>query len=92
MVTKEVDLRKLVRRVGETGEFIAYSESRCTGCARCVKVCPMNIWGLRKGKAVLSPDYRKKCVECGSCWVVCRSDAIDFSYPDGGTGVVWEYG
>jgi ferredoxin-like protein FixX len=91
-MAKEIELRELVKRTGKTGQFIKLIESRCTGCGRCVKICPMSIWGLRKNKAVIPPNYATKCVECGSCWVVCQSDAIDFSYPDGGTGVTWEHG
>jgi ferredoxin-like protein FixX len=86
------DLRKLVGRVGGTGDFIKHNASRCTGCMRCVKLCPMDIWGMREGKATLRPDYTKKCVECGACWMVCPTDAIEFRYPNGGTGVTWEYG
>lgn len=92
MKTKDADLRKLVKRIAGTGDFIHYSESRCKGCGRCVKICPMNLWGARKGKAIISSDYPKKCIECGSCWIVCPTDAIDFRYPNGGTGVTWEYG
>nr|MDO8098661.1 4Fe-4S binding protein [Candidatus Njordarchaeota archaeon] len=92
MTEKQVELRKLVKRIGGTGEFIHLDESRCTGCGNCVRICPMNLWGLRKGKAVVSKDYFEKCVECGSCWLVCETDAVGFSYPRGGTGVTWEYG
>jgi ferredoxin-like protein FixX len=92
MAEKQVELRKLVKRVGGTGEFIRVDETRCTGCGSCVRICPMNLWGLRKDKAVVSRNYSEKCVECGSCWMVCKPDAIHFSYPRGGTGVTWEYG
>ena len=79
MTEKQVELRKLVKRIGGTGQFIRIDDSRCTGCGSCVRICPMNLWGLRKGIAVVSKDHAKRCVECGSCWLVCKPDAIDFS-------------
>lgn len=63
-----------------------------SGCGKCVKICPMDLWELRREKAKVSKDYAEKCLECGSCWLVCKFDAIDFSYPKGGTGVIWKYG
>jgi ferredoxin-like protein FixX len=92
MSEKEIDLRKKVKHVKGTGEFIRQDKARCTGCGRCVNICPMELWELKKSKAFISPDYTEKCVECGSCWLVCESNAIEFRYPEGGTGVIWEYG
>ncbi|MHA1429839.1 MAG: 4Fe-4S dicluster domain-containing protein [Candidatus Freyarchaeota archaeon] len=89
---EELDFRNLVKRVGGTGEFIRHRKNVCTGCGKCASVCPMQLWELRKGKASLREDYAEKCLECGTCWLVCDSNAIDFTYPKGGTGVVWEYG
>jgi len=79
---------KLVNRVGETGEFIKVVEQKCTGCGRCAVVCPMALWKIRTKKAQITDDYTKKCMECGSCWQACKYDAIDFSFPKGGTGIV----
>jgi ferredoxin like protein len=52
----------------------------------------MDLWTLKGGKAHFSKKYNEKCLECGSCWLVCRQNAIDFSYPKGGTGVTWQFG
>ncbi|MGQ9723302.1 MAG: 4Fe-4S binding protein [Candidatus Jordarchaeum sp.] len=92
MGRKTVDLREMVKHVGVTGNFIKQDKARCKGCGRCVNICPMELWELRKNKAFLSEDFTEKCVECGSCWLVCESNAIEFNYPKGGTGVIWEYG
>ncbi|MBN2178647.1 MAG: 4Fe-4S binding protein [Deltaproteobacteria bacterium] len=32
------------------------------------------------------------CMECGACWYACPEDAIDFSWPPGGTGFRTEWG
>jgi ferredoxin like protein len=91
-VEEEIELRRLVKRVASKDDFIQHNRSLCVGCGKCVKICPMDLWVLRKGKARISKDYSEKCLECGSCWLVCKQDAIDFSYPKGGTGVTWEFG
>jgi NADH:ubiquinone oxidoreductase subunit F (NADH-binding)/NAD-dependent dihydropyrimidine dehydrogenase PreA subunit/(2Fe-2S) ferredoxin len=48
--------------------------SKCTGCQRCVKVCPTGaISGPRSEPHNLDPA---KCIKCRSCYEVCRFDAI----------------
>jgi NADH:ubiquinone oxidoreductase subunit F (NADH-binding)/NAD-dependent dihydropyrimidine dehydrogenase PreA subunit/(2Fe-2S) ferredoxin len=47
---------------------------KCTGCQRCVQVCPTGaITGPRAEVHNLDPD---KCIKCRSCYEVCRFDAI----------------
>jgi NADH:ubiquinone oxidoreductase subunit F (NADH-binding)/(2Fe-2S) ferredoxin len=46
----------------------------CTGCQRCVQVCPTGaITGPRAESHNLDPE---KCIKCRSCYEVCRFDAI----------------
>ncbi len=90
----KIDFTKLVMHVDtdKTGDFIKYDESKCEGCGRCALVCSFRLWSIREGKAKLSSKYREYCLECAACWEICEAEAIDFSYPAGGTGVVIEYG
>jgi NADH:ubiquinone oxidoreductase subunit F (NADH-binding)/NAD-dependent dihydropyrimidine dehydrogenase PreA subunit len=47
---------------------------KCTGCQRCVQVCPTGaITGPRSEPHNLDPD---KCIKCRSCYEACRFDAI----------------
>jgi NADH:ubiquinone oxidoreductase subunit F (NADH-binding)/Pyruvate/2-oxoacid:ferredoxin oxidoreductase delta subunit/(2Fe-2S) ferredoxin len=47
---------------------------KCTGCQRCVSVCPTGaITGPRSEPHNLDPD---KCIKCRACYEVCRFDAI----------------
>jgi NADH-quinone oxidoreductase subunit F len=47
---------------------------KCTGCALCVKVCPMGaIMGPRKEPHSVD---QSKCVKCRACYEVCNCDAI----------------
>lgn len=47
---------------------------KCTGCQRCVDVCPTGaITGPRSEPHNLD---REKCIKCRACYEVCRFDAI----------------
>ena len=47
---------------------------------------------LEKGKSVLASDYKERCMECGSCETICDYNAIQFSFPKGGTGIKYLHG
>ena len=54
-------------------EYIVVPE-KCTGCQRCVSVCPTGaITGPRSEPHNLDTS---KCVKCRACYEVCRFDAI----------------
>jgi NADH:ubiquinone oxidoreductase subunit F (NADH-binding)/NAD-dependent dihydropyrimidine dehydrogenase PreA subunit len=49
-------------------------KERCTGCQRCVSVCPTGaITGPRSEPHNLNPE---KCIKCRACYEICRFDAI----------------
>jgi len=77
----------------DTGDFIQFNEEKCDGCGMCNSVCMANLWAVPKNnKTRLSPKYRELCLECAACYAVCNQDAIDFSYPKGGSGIIIKYG
>jgi iron only hydrogenase large subunit-like protein len=45
----------------------------CTGCTKCVKVCPTEALRVRKGKVELD---KNRCIDCGNCITACNFDAI----------------
>lgn len=45
---------------------------KCTGCGKCVTVCPMDVIKMHDGKAVVGDG----CVECGACVSACPRGAI----------------
>lgn len=44
----------------------------CTGCRKCVDICPMSAIKIEKEKAVVNND----CVECGVCIDECPNNSI----------------
>jgi|GEM_PF-475645 ferredoxin len=90
----KIDFFDLVKRVDveKMGDFIRYDREKCNGCGLCAMVCSFNLWTVKAGRAKLAARYQELCLECGACWEICEQEAIDFSYPRGGTGVVIEYG
>lgn len=50
------------------------TSDKCTGCARCVEVCPHGVFQINGKKAeVISRD---SCMECGACALNCAFEAI----------------
>jgi NAD-dependent dihydropyrimidine dehydrogenase PreA subunit len=54
---------------------------KCTGCGRCIQVCPRSVFELRDRKAVIVD--RDRCIECGACRRNCEFGALSV---DAGVG------
>lgn len=61
---------------------LAYDRAKCTGCGRCVEVCPHGVFELEKQDAARGSGLRAtitdrdKCMECGACARNCEFGAI----------------
>ncbi len=51
---------------------VRVNEKKCTGCGRCVKVCPVDAIKIKDRKAKIYDD----CIECGACIDACPREAI----------------
>lgn len=51
-----------------------YDKEKCTGCERCVEVCPHGVFQMENGKAIVRD--RDLCMECGACALNCAFSAI----------------
>jgi electron transfer flavoprotein alpha subunit len=51
---------------------VAVDKEKCTGCSRCVNVCPVNAIKIEGRIAIISDE----CIECGACINVCRAGAM----------------
>ncbi len=48
-------------------------DENCTGCTKCVRVCPTEALRVRNGKVILDEN---RCIDCGNCIKVCPFKAI----------------
>ena len=47
---------------------------KCNGCGTCVNICPMDVFSLENGKAVVKNP--SACIGCHACDNQCPMDAI----------------
>ncbi|MEM3012626.1 MAG: tetrahydromethanopterin S-methyltransferase subunit A [Candidatus Hadarchaeales archaeon] len=54
-------------------------EEKCTGCARCVEVCPAGVFGLEeeRGRKVARVVRGEECCACRACELKCPEGAIE---------------
>jgi ferredoxin like protein len=73
-------------------EHIKVNRDKCIGmtCQICYITCPTGSFEIEGDKAVWKFGMQL-CGECGACRYVCPADAIDWSYPEAGTGIVMKY-
>jgi nitroreductase/NAD-dependent dihydropyrimidine dehydrogenase PreA subunit len=51
--------------------------SACTGCGKCVEICPDAVFSINSGKAAAGKGKFIGCIACGHCVAVCPSEAIE---------------
>ena len=51
---------------------LMFYKNKCSGCGRCIDVCPNGAVSLHDGKIINSVN---KCKNCGHCVKVCRNEA-----------------
>ncbi len=60
---------------GVCKELITYTiNDDCTGCVLCAKRCPTEC--IDGEKKQLHTIRQEDCIQCGTCWDVCRFDAV----------------
>jgi ferredoxin-like protein FixX len=80
---------KTVKRKPKSEVHIRVLKEKCNGCGVCVKVCPSGSWKISDNVA----EWRgmNLCLECGACFNACPAEAIVWSYPKGGEGIIYEF-
>jgi len=53
---------------------LEFFPGRCTGCGRCIEVCPHGVFVLANKKAVILD--KDLCMECGACAGNCAFGAL----------------
>jgi NAD-dependent dihydropyrimidine dehydrogenase PreA subunit len=54
---------------------LRYDAKKCSGCGRCVEVCPRAVFALNGPKARIVD--RDLCMECGACMNNCPRGALE---------------
>lgn len=56
---------------------LVYTNDLCTGCNKCVRVCPVLVANVatEEGKVSVNSD---NCIACGACFDACRHNARDY--------------
>jgi ferredoxin len=60
------------------GDRVTFNHTICTGCGKCVEVCPLGIISLENGKAITGHEL--DCTLCNLCAENCRQQAIVLHY------------
>jgi ferredoxin like protein len=63
--------------------------ARCT-VRFCLHVCPAGLYSRGEDDRILV-NY-EGCLECGTCLIACREDALTWHYPRAGFGVQFRFG
>lgn len=53
---------------------LEFDAGKCTGCGRCVEVCPHAVFVMRDKRAAVTD--RDRCMECGACARNCAYGAL----------------
>jgi ferredoxin like protein len=82
-----------VFQIDEQTPHIVIEQEICqTRCQTryCLVVCPARLYTLNDAGEVVV-DY-EGCLECGTCLVACREEALTWHYPRAGYGVQYRFG
>ena len=55
--------------------MIGIDQQKCICCARCVAVCPAEIF-IKVNAKNITVENIEKCIECGHCVAICPTDAV----------------
>jgi len=94
-MTETVDLKvKLGLDVFKTGAAahisIKTGKEKDFRLRKMAMICPAGLYSVNEqGETSLTIDG---CLECGTCRLVCGTDVLEWSYPEGGAGVQFRYG
>lgn len=56
----------------------------------CLYVCPAWLY-TKDEQDDIQVDF-EGCLECGTCFIACKDDALTWFYPDAGHGVQYRFG
>ncbi len=66
-------------KLGIHGTRVAVDFDACTGCLKCINVCPEDVfiqWNEKPHHPKADPVHEVACLECLACELVCPVDAV----------------
>ena len=54
---------------------LTYNEEKCSGCQKCLEVCPHNVFEFQSEKIKIVD--KDACMECGACMLNCPTKALN---------------
>jgi len=70
-------LRKRIPLLRRLDRRPIFNPAMCTGCLRCIKVCPVNALKMHENKKNTVIINDNVCIRCFCCHELCRDRAID---------------
>ncbi|HWQ71287.1 MAG TPA: mercury methylation ferredoxin HgcB [Desulfitobacteriaceae bacterium] len=64
----------MVHRYLKDVSTLKMDSAKCTGCGRCIEVCPHAVFTMINGKANIV--QKNSCIECGACVKNCPFYAL----------------
>ncbi|MBI3360905.1 MAG: 4Fe-4S dicluster domain-containing protein [Chloroflexi bacterium] len=64
-------------------------DSLCT-TRHCIFVCPAKLYS-RDAEGKMHVNF-EGCLECGTCFIACNHEALEWRYPEAGFGVQYRFG
>jgi len=63
----------------------------CKECSSriCTRICPAQVYDWNEKENKVNIRY-ENCLECGTCWVACELQNIEWSNPIGGKGIIYK--
>jgi len=69
---------------------VELEQEKCTGCGRCIEVCPHQVFSFGNKVALITD--KERCMECGACAKNCPVEAIKVNSGVGcATGLINEW-
>lgn len=81
-----------VFKIDQKAHIIINHEVCGTHCTTqpCLWICPAKLYTV-DAENKMQVDY-EGCLECGTCFIACRDDALTWFYPQAGQGVQYRFG
>ncbi len=89
----EAKLGRNVFKLNKESHIVIHHEIcqlRCT-TRYCLFVCPAKVYSWSEERGQVHAEF-EGCLECGTCVIACRDDALDWRYPQAGFGVQYRFG